>query len=171
MISSEFHNDFFKIKNLVFDVCGLKLSDFAQHTESLEYGACSYILHGKIIQHRVSKITPTKAGQFVTLWHRNKDGFTQPFKISDKIDFVIIVSRSNNNLGLFIFPKNILADKGIISVRDKDGKRGTRVYPPWSVAISKQAKQTQSWQLHYFLTIHTEHPTDLSLIKNLFAIK
>ena len=44
----------------------------------------------KKIQHRVSKITPTKNGQFVTLWKRNQNGITEPFDINDEIDFIII---------------------------------------------------------------------------------
>lgn len=156
---------------MVFDVCNLRLTNLKQNIESLEYGACSYILNGKIIQHRFSKITPTKTGQFVTLWKRNKHGVTQPFSISDNIDFIIITSRSDNNIGLFVFPRTVLVDKGIITANGKEGKRGIRVYPPWSMATSKQATLTQSWQLKYFLPIHTDHSTDLGLIKNLFTIK
>lgn len=159
------------IKNKIFDVCDFTLTNLKQNIESHEYGACSYVINGKKIQHRFSKITPTKTGQFVTLWQRNKDGITQPFSISDNIDFIIITSRSDNNVGLFVFPKSVLAEKGIISANGKEGKRGIRVYPPWSMTTSEQATLTQCWQLSYFLPIHTDHSTDLSLIKNLFAIK
>jgi hypothetical protein len=57
-----------------------------------------------------------------------------------------------------------LQEKGILSDDNKEGKRGFRVYPPWDIAINKQAKQTQEWQLKYFL----ETPIDLEKAKHLF---
>jgi|SRR5690554_1904509 len=161
--------DLIAVKELVYDKCGFDLTDLKQNSESADYGACSYGLNGKIIQHRVSKITPTKTGQFVTIWKRNNDGITEPFDSSDDIDFIIITSKSGDNFGQFIFPKFVLADKGIITRNGKEGKRGIRVYPPWDIAKSKQAEKTQSWQTKYFLTIKNDNSTDLDLIKKLFA--
>ena len=63
----------------------------------------------------------------MTIWKRNKDGITEPFDTSDDFDFVIITARNDNNFGQFIFPKSILADKGIITRKGKEGKRGIRV--------------------------------------------
>jgi len=162
------HSDLKIVKELVYDKCNFDLTNPNLNTESIEYGACTFGLNGKKIQHRVSKITPTKAGQFVTIWKRNKDGITQPFNILDDIDFIIITSKSDNNFGQFILPKSVLADKGIITRNGKEGKRGIRVYPPWDIATNRQAKKTQSWQVKYFLTIRTDNSTDLSLIKKLF---
>jgi hypothetical protein len=70
-------------------------------------------------------------------------------------------------LGQFIFPKTVLANKGIISKNGISGKRGIRVYPPWDVPNNKQAEKTQRWQLNYFLTIKTDGTTDLDLAKKL----
>ena len=160
-------SDFKIIKELVYDACGFDLINLNQSTESIEYGACSFVLNGNKIQYRVSKITPTKTGQFVTIWKRNKDGITEPFNILDDLDFVIITSKKGENIGQFIFPTSILADKGIVTRNGKDGKRGIRVYPPWDTPTNKQGEKTQSWQLNYFLTIHPNNSTDLSLIKKL----
>lgn len=157
------------VKELVYNKCGFDLTNLKQNLESAEYGACSFILNGKTIQYRVSKITPTKTGQFVTIWKRNKDGITEPFDILDNIDFIIITSKSGDNFGQFIFPISVLADKGIITKNGKDGKRGIRVYPPWDIAINKQAVKTQNWQTKYFLTIKNDNSTDLNLIKKLFT--
>lgn len=167
-IITSFHQDLIKVKELVYDPCGFILTDFHLNAESQEYGACTFALNGKIIQHRVSKITPTKTGQFVTIWKRNKAGITEPFDIADDLDFIIITSKSADNLGQFIFPKSILAAKGIITKNGKAGKRGIRVYPPWDLASNKQAKQTQAWQLKYFLSI-TKNGTDFELAKKLLA--
>lgn len=169
IIVNSFHSDLKVAKELVYDKCGFDLAYPKLDSESSEYGACSFELNGMTIQHRVSKITPTKTGQFVTIWKRNKDGMTEPFDISDDIDFIIITSKSGDNFGQFIFPKSVLADKGIITRNGKEGKRGIRVYPPWDMATNKQAQKTQSWQKKYFLTIETHNSTDLSLIKNLFT--
>jgi hypothetical protein len=42
-----------------------------------------------------------------------------------------------------------------------------RVYPPWDIAINKQAEKTQSWQTKYFLPIKNNNETDLALAKKL----
>jgi hypothetical protein len=82
-IINSFHTDLKVAKEFVYDKCGFDLTNPKLNSESLEYGACSFELNGNTIQHRVSKITPTKTGQFVTLWKRNKNGITEPFDILD----------------------------------------------------------------------------------------
>lgn len=162
-------NDLRVAKELVYDNCGYKLTNLKFNTESIAYGACAFELNGKKIQYRISKITPRKSGQFVTIWKRNSDRITEPYDLSDDIDFIIISTKSGNNFGQFIFPKSILADKGIITRHNKEGKRGIRVYPPWDNVTNKQAEKTQAWQTTYFLTIRDENSTNLDLIKKLFT--
>jgi hypothetical protein len=145
----------------------LELTQLKQHAESVEYGACSFELAGQKIEYRRSKITPTKAGQFVTIWKRNKDGNTAPFDIADDFDFIIITSIKGEQTGQFIFPKTVLADKGIIAGNGKHGKRGMRVYPTWDIAPNNQANQTQQWQTKYFVEIKTNNTTDINLIRKL----
>ena len=163
------HSDLNVVKELVYDKCGFDLTDLKQNLESKEYGACSFVLNGKTIQQRISKITPTKTGQFVTIWKRNENGITEPFDNSDDFDFVIITARNDNNFGQFIFPKSVLADNGIITQNGKEGKRGIRVYPPWDIVTNKQAMKTQNWQTKYFLTIKNDNSTDLDLTKKLLT--
>lgn len=165
----KFHTDLKIVKELVYDPCGFDLTNLKLNTESIEYGACSFELDGKKIQHRVSKITPKKTGQFVTIWKRNQNEITAPFDINDEIDFIIITARSGDNFGQFIFPKLVLANKGILSQNDTVGKRGIRVYPPWEIQNNKPAEKTQSWQINYFLTINKEGITDLRFAKIIFA--
>lgn len=162
-----FHNDLKIAKELVYDVCDFTLTNPKLNSESEDYAACSFELNTKIIQYRVSKITPTKAGQFVTIWKRNKNGITEPFDVSDEIDFIIISSRSGADFGQFIFPKNVLADKGILTQNGVSGKRGIRVYPPWDIPKSKQAEKTQNWQISYFVTIKTNAINNFDLAKKL----
>jgi hypothetical protein len=168
-IINSFHNDLKIAKEGVYDKCGFILTNLRLDVESKAYEACSFQLNGKFVQYRVAKITPTKTGQFVTIWKRSSDGITEPFCVSDNIDFIIISARSAGNFGQFIFPKSVLADKGIITQNGKAGKREIRVYPPWEITINKRARQTQAWQMQYFLTIGRDDPIDLDLINRLFV--
>ncbi|MBB6004366.1 MepB family protein [Arcicella rosea] len=163
-----FYSELKVVKELVYDKCGLDLTNLKQHSESAAYGACSFKLNGKEIQFRVSKITPTKTGQFVAIWKRNKDGITAPYNTTDDLDFIIITSKSGDNFGQFIFPKSVLAEHGILTNDGKEGKRGIRVYPPWDLATNKQAVKTQSWQLKYFLPINENN--QYSVLKDIFNI-
>jgi hypothetical protein len=156
-----------KAKSLLYDPCGFHLSNYIPETESMEYGACRFQLNGKRIIFRTSKITPTKTGQFVTIWKRNQQGITEPFDATDAFDFLIISAVHGNHFGQFIFPKKILYDKGILSGPDGKGKRGIRVYPTWDSVENKQAAKTQSWQTHYFVEIVNNNPSTLALAQRL----
>lgn len=140
------------IENL-YQKHGFKFLELMNEAESMEYDACTFKLNGKKIKFRSAKITPTKIGQFVTLWKRNIDGITQPQEHTDPIDLVIISTRKNKNFGQFIFPKEVLVKQSIFSTQEKEGKRGFRVYPPWDLAENAQAKKTQAWQLEYYLDL------------------
>lgn len=165
-----FYNDLALVKELVYDKCGFDLTDLKIISESAAYGACSFRLAGKTIQFRISKITPTKSGQFVTIWKRNKNGITEAFDITDDLDFIIITSKSGDNFGQFIFPKSVLAEKGILTRNGKGGKRGLRVYPPWEVLLNQQAEKTKAWQVTYFLSIKNNNSVNLDQAKELFGI-
>jgi hypothetical protein len=156
------------IAALVYEKCNLDLKNPELHNESTEYGACSFTINTKKIQHRVAKITPTKSGQFVTIWKRNEHGKTQPFSILDDFDFIIITCSNEENLGQFIFPKSILAEQGIITQNKKEGKRGIRVYPPWDIAGNKQAQKTQTWQVNHFSDFSNPNDTDCDSLQRLF---
>lgn len=126
-------------------------TSFKIHTEASEYEGCEYILDEKKFIHRKAKITPKKIGQFVTLWKRDNRGATCPYHEDDLIDFVVIICEKGDSIGHFLFPKNILVERKIISSKN-EGKRGFRVYPTWDKPENKQAIQTQKWQITYFKT-------------------
>jgi hypothetical protein len=140
-------------KKLVYDVCGFECSEPQPEIESKEYDAFDFKIDDRAIKFRSAKITPTKTGQFVTLWKRNAKGTIEPFDYTDSIDFVIVSVKKDNLFGQFVFPKEILLKKGIFTTENKEGIRATRVYPPWDHANSKQAQKTQKWQLDYFYAI------------------
>jgi len=153
-------------KELLYDCCNFDLTQPQPEAESNEYDAYRFRLNQKNICYRKAKITPTKTGQFVTLWKRNTTGIIEPFDFTDAIDFVIVSVRKNELFGQFVFPKSVLLEKGIFTTSTKEGKRATRVYPPWDETTSKQAQKTQQWQLNYFYFIAPE--TNLKPFKTLF---
>lgn len=165
-----FHPDFYAAQQLVFAACGFALTDLTADAESQDYGACSFRLNGKRILFRTAKITPTKTGQFVTLWKRNAHGITQPFAATDELDVVVICARSGDQFGQFIFPKSVLIAQGVFASENKPGKRGIRVYPPWDKATSKQAEQTQGWQCAFFVATQNKLPQHLEVAKRLFGL-
>jgi hypothetical protein len=162
------YKDLLATQELLFNPCDFELSLLQIEPESVEYGACTFQLKDLFITFRTAKITPTKIGQFVTLWKRKEDGITAPFHINDTIDFAIICTRTPSQFGAFILHKSVLYQKGILADDEKDGKRGFRVYPPWDIAENKQAKQTQEWQLKYFIEIPINEQIDIVKAKFLF---
>ncbi|WP_291287429.1 MepB family protein [Flavobacterium sp.] len=153
-------------KELLYDCCNLDVTQPHPEAESSDYDAYRFQFNQKQICYRTAKITPTKTGQFVTLWKRNATGIIEPFDFSDSIDFVIVSVRKDGLFGQFVFPKTVLLEKGIFTTPTKEGKRATRVYPPWDETTSKQAQKTQQWQLNYFHAITPN--TNLTTFKALF---
>ena len=156
-------------KTLIFDSCGFELTNPILEKESADYGAYQFELNALKILFRVAKTTPTKVGQFVTLWKRIAKGPIQPFDLSDNIDFFIINTQSGDHFGQFIFPKSVLSQQGILTTDLKEGKRAIRVYPPWDITGNKQAQKTQKWQLDYFLEIPLDKPIDLNRARFLYS--
>ena len=89
------------LNELVFKSCNQIITDLEPEAESQEYGAHRFKLNDKKIIFRVAKITPTKTGQFVSIWKRNKQGITTPFDHKDEVDFLLIVTKTPAQFGLF----------------------------------------------------------------------
>ena len=146
-------SDLIAAQEFAYNPSGLIISNLEQEAESQEYGACSFDLGQKYIKFRVAKITPKKVGQFVTFWKRMGDGPIMPYDVNDHFDFLIVSVRKVDCLGQFIFPKNVLLQKGLLSKDGRGGKRAMRVYSVWDITESLQAKKTQGWQLLYFVEL------------------
>jgi len=169
MATESFQTDLQLAEKLLYNECGFQLQNLIWNSESANYGTCSFELNNKLIQYRVANITPTKIGQFVAIWKRNNEGITAPFDVSDSLDFLIISVRDSENFGQFVFPKSVLVSHGIISQNKKGGKRGIRVYAPWDKPTSKQAIQTQAWQVPFFVEIKENALIDLEKIKRILS--
>lgn len=147
------HRDLLAAIELVYNVCEFDCSEPCLEVQNAEYGAYLFHANKRLIRFRAAKITPSKTGQFVTLWQRMGDGTTQPYDGSEEVDYFVISTRDGNKFGQFVFPKHALLQYNIVSNSGNGGKRGIRVYPSWDMPTSRQARKTQEWQLEYFFEI------------------
>ena len=141
-----------------------------REAESEEYGACRFAFSGKSIVFRVAKTTPTKIGQFVTTWKRpSQNAEIVPFDANDQVDFIVISVFDEKHQGQFVFNREVLMSKGIMSKSGKGGKLSFRVYPPWTKPIVPAAIKTQKWQMNYFFSITKANFNPAQVLK-LFGI-
>lgn len=148
----------------IYDKLRWDISNFQLEEESKEYAACKFMIGNLSIISRIAKVTPTKIGSFVTFWKRENNGPIMPYHISDNFDFLIVNIVSQNNKGIFIFPKSALLQHNIIS-GSSEGKRAFRIYTPWDKPISKQGVKSKKWQIEYFSEMDNEEKISL-LLKN-----
>lgn len=146
-------------------------SKLKKEPESAEYGAFQFSLNNIHIVFRVAKTTPTKTGQFVTLWKRIGNGPIMPYDTDDPVDVFVVCVREGRNFGQFVFSKSILESQGIISKSGKGGKRAVRLYAPWVKTTSSQAAASKSWQTKYFLDLSDTGNIDLKLVRKLYGFK
>lgn len=154
------HAELLAAKKRVYDPCGFTCSRPVPEAESAEYAAHEFTLDGSAVRFRVAKTTPTKVGQFVTVWKRTPGGPIQPFDAADPVDLFVISTREGDYFGHFVFPREVLCERGIVSRNGSGGKRAFRVYPPWVETTNRQARTTQAWQVNHYLQIPEDAPLD-----------
>ncbi|MFI0736630.1 MepB family protein [Streptomyces sp. NPDC021100] len=162
------HDDLAAAEALVYGPGGFACSPPVPEAESAEYAACAFTLDGRSVRFRVGKTTPTKVGQFVTFWQRSEEGPIRPFDADDGVDLFVVGSRDDDGFGQFVFPREVLCERGIVSRGGSGGKRGFRVYPPWVTTTSRQARGTQAWQVGFFLGLGRNEPVDLGRARTLY---
>ncbi|MFF4410801.1 MepB family protein [Streptomyces sp. NPDC001262] len=162
------HSDLLAAKERVYDPSGFSCSQPVPEAESAEYAAHEFTLDGLSVRFRVAKTTPTKAGQFVTVWQRSAEGPIRPFDVGDSVDLFVISCRDGDRFGQFVFPADELCERGILSRNGTGGKRAFRVYPPWVTTTSRQARNTQAWQVKYFLPTGEAGAVDLERAGSLY---
>lgn len=161
--------DLVAAQECAYQPSGFTVEKFVGKHESQEYGACKFEVNNKRVEFRVAKITPTKIGQFVTIWKRIGNGPIMPYDIADPVDLFVISVRYGERFGQFVFPKNILQYHDFVSSAGNGGKRAMRIYPPWDIAESILAKNTQRWQQPYFFEIFSDKRIDSAQMQRLFA--
>jgi len=136
------HSELALLEKFVFQACELQLSNIEADLESKAYFAHCFQIGTHLVRFRKAKIAPTKIGQFVTIWKRNEKGVTEPFHINDDINFYIIATRKEAEIGIFIFLKTVLQAYKILSGETQERKRGIRLYPTWDLTQSKKAQKS-----------------------------
>ncbi len=160
---------FLLAQKIAYEPAGLFVENLLFERESKEYGAAEFEINHSRVKYRTGKITPTKTGQFVTFWKRPGNGPIMPYDLTDPFDLLVVSVRSDNRTGQFVFPKSVLAEKGIVSKDLKGGKRAMRIYPSWDQAENAQAKKSQLWQLRYFFEFSEDLKVDLAQVQSLFS--
>lgn len=163
--------DLLVLKELIFDPLGYAYTPAIMEKESAAYAACAFEINGQSARFRTAKITPTKTGQFVTLWKRTSAGPIAPYEAVDDIDLVLVCTRKNDRYGHFVFPKSALCKYGILTSNGREGKRAIRVYPPWDKVTNKQAQKSQEWQLAFFLEVLPGQVADQAFANRLYGVK
>ena len=144
-------------------------ADYSIDSEAREYGGLRFTLAGRKVVFRVAKVTPTKVGQFVTLWKRPCPGCEiAPLDSADDIDFVVVHVSAEGHCGQFVFDRETLLSQGVFAINGRGGKRAFRVYPPWSQPVARQARQSQTWQAECFVAITPVESASIVRIRSLF---
>lgn len=160
-------DDFQQIELQLSQLTNKKITNFVIDDECLEYSGCSFKLGDLKVKFRQAKVTPKKNGLFVTLWKRNSENKTEPFSLNDPFDFYIVAAKQEDNFGFFIFSKDILSEKSILTNSKKEGKRGFRVYPDWAETTNNQATKTKVWQTKYFINCNENNHIISEKLNNL----
>lgn len=167
------HPDLVAAKALVYDPCGFICSLPVPEAEGADYAAHTFTLDGRAVRFRAAKTTPTKVGQFVTVWKRSPAGPIQPFDAADPVDLFVISTRDGHHFGQFVLPLEALRRHGVVATDGSGGKRAFRVYPPWVTTTNRQAGRAQEWQLDHFLPLPLplpeDGPVDLTRARELYT--
>lgn len=164
-------NEFYKALTYVngnfYEPNHLVIKDIGEEAQNSDYGAGIFQLNSKSVRFRVAKTTPNKIGQFVSFWEKDASHKNQAFSYEKATDLLVINTFANKDrFGQFVFPKEVLVQQKILKTATTKGKMAIRVYPIWDNPTSKQAIETQKWQLEYFIeTNNTNNLPQQELLK------
>ncbi|API78391.1 MepB family protein [Staphylococcus argenteus] len=128
----------------------MNVIDIVEEKYNKEYEALTFNYKGTVYKNRLAKKTPNKSGYFVTCWTKDEDNYNRPYKIDEFADYLIVAVIDGELNGYFLFPKEVLVEKGILASSRHKGKMAFRVYPIWCNDLNKTAQRTQKWQCNYF---------------------
>ncbi|NGL75412.1 multidrug transporter [Staphylococcus aureus] len=136
------------LKNIFSEESEVK--DLTEEKYNQDYEALTFSFKEETYQSRLAKKTPTKSGYFVTCWTKDEDNYNRPYKIEEFADYLIVAVIDDELNAYFLFPRELLVEKGILASSKYQGKMAFRVYPKWCNQLNKTAGQTQKWQCKYF---------------------
>lgn len=159
------------ISKIIYEPKQLKIASVQEEKQNCDYGAGVFRLSSKTIRFRVAHTTPTKIGQFAAFWEKGSDNKNRPFLYEEAPELLVITTFKNNKeFGQFVFPKEILIKKNILRSQNTKGRMAIRVYPAWDKPISKQAIETQKWQLPYFVDMSTPDQAAIDQLIELYSL-
>lgn len=155
-------------------VYGVAPRDLVKEPEADEYCGWKFTANALPCRFRKGKVTPTKNGQFVTLYDRSPSsaqivpaGTVGPIPA---LLMVQCVEEARGVVGHFMFPSSaLIANKIVAAANGSGGKLAFRVYPPWVDVESKQAATTQKWQCRYFI-LDTEAPKHAATVRSYLGL-
>jgi hypothetical protein len=166
---SKFNNIITELNNRIYNPNNLVIKNIKEEKQNSKYAGCVFQANTRTVRFRISKITPNKVGQFVSFWEKDENMQNQAFEYESSPDLLVITCSKDNKLGQFIFPKEILLKEKIFRTSLQKGKMAMRVYPIWDNPISKQAKNTQNWQLPYFIDLSNLEAVNIDRLIDLYS--
>ncbi|EOL47757.1 MepB family protein [Enterococcus caccae] len=121
--------------------------------QNIDYEGVTFSLGNQTFRSRKAKVTPKKSGYFVVFWEKDDNNKNQPYESTGAPDNLVITVLDQEKSGQFIFPKEILIKKNILTDGEAKGKMALRVYPEWVTGLNKTASATQEWQKPYFVDL------------------
>ncbi len=167
---NKFYRALTYVNEIFYEPNHLTIKAIREEAQNSDYGAGIFQLNSKTVRFRVAKITPTKIGQFVAFWEKDRDNKNQAFSYENATDLLVINTfTSNNHFGQFVFPKEVLVKQNILKTAIAKGKMAIRVYPSWDTPTSKQAIETQKWQLAYFVDVNNTNSLPIKELLKLYS--
>lgn len=157
-------------KGLIMDaleVAGLPHRDeFEMENQNQEYEGFVLTLDDWTYRSRRARKTPNKKGYFTVFWRKGDDDRNRPYTLEESTDRLIITVLDQGKKGQFVFPKEVMASKGIVTTGSSKGKMAMRVYPDWVTGLNETARKTQAWQSEYFMDLSGD--VDGNLIRSYY---
>ncbi|ALS03365.1 MepB protein [Enterococcus silesiacus] len=138
---------------ILAEISQLSLEKLQVEEQNKEYEGVIFSVGKQTFRSRKAKQTPKKAGYFVVFWEKDDQNKNQPYDAITAPDKLVITVFDQEKKGQFIFPKEILIEKGILSHGKITGKMALRVYPDWIDELNPTAAATQRWQVPFFIDL------------------
>lgn len=146
-------NGYELIDTIVTQKIESRMSNLQIESQNSNYEGFTFNVDTTTFRSRTAKLTSKKMGYFVVFWEKDSEGTNQPYLYENAPDKLIINIIDNNQIGQFVFPKDMLEKQCILKSGNQRGKMAMRVYPDWVTELNKTAHKTQQWQMPYFINL------------------
>ncbi|MFS0788921.1 MepB family protein [Shouchella sp. 1P09AA] len=116
---------FSHLNKTIYNSMGIVTHQSHEEEQNASYGAGLFSISSTIIRFRIAKKTPKKQRQFVAIWEKAKWENNKPYSYGGAPHFLIVtVFNTSNEVGQFIFPKDVLLEKRILESENTKLKWG-----------------------------------------------